>query len=62
MDFYMAHLSFRSINQTWPGAPDFTDKKELPSQSRQDAKKEKPFAPSHGNLSESFIFRKKLTG
>jgi hypothetical protein len=22
MDIYMAHLSVRSINQTWPGAPD----------------------------------------
>jgi hypothetical protein len=25
MDIYMAHLSVRTINQAWPGAPDFTD-------------------------------------
>jgi hypothetical protein len=29
MDSYMAHLSVRTINQTWPGAPDGTDGKRL---------------------------------
>ena len=31
MDIYMAHLSVRTINQAWPGAPDFTDFTDAPN-------------------------------